>query len=484
MAHYESILAGPMSLAVELKAQSNAGNCCNQLGRMDDAVRHYREALRLNPEMADTASSIAACINYLPEASPQDVFEAHRDWDRRFGQSLLARSPHVERRRSLPTRSADNRRLRIGYVSPDFRRHPVTALFAPVMDHHDRDAFEIYCYYNHAGSDEVTDRLRSRATVWRDVATLKHEELAERIAGDGIDILVDLAGHTALNRLPSFARKPAPILVEWLGYFTTSGIAAFDYFISDPHCSPVGQEAWFTEKLVRLPHTRFCYEPYPFMPEVGPLPALARSFITFGCFNNLAKVNRKVLQLWARVLAAVPGSRLALQAQALLDAGNCRRFLDIAQACGLPADRIDVRPYAPLTEAARAYHDIDIALDPFPFCGGMTSFESLWMGVPVITLESPLVAGRQTLSMLNNLGCSAWVAQDADAYVGIARNLAGDLRALSETRQGLRESFRASPLMDYAGFTRALEGAYRNMWSSGPFPPDAPGRLGDKRGLM
>lgn len=470
MAHYEGILAGPMSLAVELKAHSNAGNCCNQLGRMEDAVRHYREALRLNPDMTDTASSIAACINYLPGASPQEVFDTHRDWDRRFGEELLTRSPHRERNRQRTASTAGRRRLRIGYVSPDFRRHPVTALFAPVMERHDRGSFEVYCYYNHRGSDEVTERLRSLATAWRDVAPLGHDALAAQIAADGIDILVDLAGHTALNRLPAFALKPAPILVEWLGYFTTTGMAAFDYFISDPYCSPADQDTWFTEKLVRLPHTRFCYEPYPFMPEVSPLPALSRHIVTFGCFNNLAKVNDSVLQLWSRVLDAVPDSRLALQALALQDAGNRDRFLARARACGINADRIDVRTYAPLKEAAHAYHDIDIALDPFPFCGGMTSFEALWMGVPVITLASPLVAGRQTLSMLENLGYREWIATDADAYVAIARELARELPALAAHREGLRGRFRASALMDYAGFTTSLEQAYRDMWSRGPRP--------------
>ena len=464
MEHYEGILADPMSLPVELKAHSNAGNCCNQLGRMEDAVRHYREALRLNPDMPDTASSIAACINYLPGASPADVLDAHRDWDRRFGETLLANSPYLRTADTRDRNPANGRRLRIGYVSPDFRRHPVTALFAPVMDRHDRDAFEIYCYYNHRGSDEVTDRLRARATVWRDVAGLEHDALAAQIAADRIDILVDLAGHTALNRLPAFARKPAPILVEWLGYFTTTGIGAFDYFISDPHCSPPGQEAWFTERLVRLPHTRFCYEPYPFMPEVSPLPALTRGYVTFGCLNNLAKVNRDVLELWARVLAAVPRSRLALQAHALEDADNRRRFLGLASQCGIAAERIIIRPYAALREAAHAYHDIDIALDPFPFCGGMTSFESLWMGVPVVTRDSPLIAGRQTLSMLVNLGHPEWIARDSEAYAAIARQLAGDLQALAARRAGLRGRFRSSALMDHAGFTTALERAYHDMW--------------------
>ena len=464
-AHYRSLLDSGPTPEVELKAHSNLANCCNQLGLMGEAIRHYRETLRLNPAYADTASSIASCLNYEPDCTPADVLAAHRDWSRRFAAGL--HDPH----RRWDRGRAPERRLRIGYVSPDFRRHPVAALFAPVVERHDSECFEVFCYYNYRGSDDVTERIRRAAAHWRDVIDLDDAGLARRIEEDRIDILVDLAGHTAHNRLRAFARKPAPILVEWLGYFNTTGIDAFDYFLSDPHSSPPGQDQWFAETLLRLPDTRFCYAPYPFMPEVGELPALMsrnrggqRGHVTFGCFNNLAKLNPAVLKLWARILNAVPAARLVIQAQALDDLPNRARFAQAAAGCGIPADRTELRPFVPLEDAAKAYHGIDIALDPFPFCGGMTSFEALWMGVPVVTREAELIAGRQTLAMLANLGLSELAGRDDEAYVDIAVRLAGDLDRLARLRRDLRPRFAASPLMDYARFTTGLEAALRGMW--------------------
>ena len=455
---YRDILSGNHASDVMLKAHLNFANTCNQLGQMGEAIAHYRAALQLDPTLADTASSIAACINYDPRSTAADVLEAHRDWARRFAVGV--------RRARLPAninRDPD-RRLRIGYVSADFRQHPVTALFAPVIERHDRRGFEVFCYYNHRGADAVTARIRAAADQWRSVAGIEHVALADMIVADRIDILVDLAGHTAHNRLQVFARKPAPVLVEWLGYFNTTGIEAIDYFISDPHSSPPQQEQWFSERLVRLPHTRFCYEPGAHMPEVNALPALAGGGVTFGCFNNLAKVNEGVLALWARLLDAVPGSRLVIQAQALDGASNRARFAALSASCGMAQDRLELRPFVLLEVAARAYHGIDIALDPFPFCGGMTSFEALWMGVPVVTRESEGVAGRQTLSMLRNLGLDRLVARDEADYLRIAIVLASDIAALAALRRDLRQRFRASPLMDYDAFTTALESEYRSMW--------------------
>jgi protein O-GlcNAc transferase len=275
---------------------------------------------------------------------------------------------------------------------------------------------------------------------------------------------VDLAGHTSHNRLGVFARKPAPLLVSWLGYFNTTGLDSFDYFLTDPWSSPPGQETYFVEQLLRLPHTRFCYEPWEFVPEVNALPALERGHVTFGCFNNLSKLNDRVLALWARVLQAVPGSRLVIQAQSLNDIPNRERFAQLAVSLGIARERLELREFMPLDQAALAYHGIDIALDPFPFSGGMTSFEALWMGVPVVTLEQPLIAGRQTLSMLHNLGLPELVAKSEQDYVAITAGLAGDPQNLAALRAGLRPRFAASPLADYDAFARDLATAFRGMW--------------------
>jgi len=443
-----------------LKAHSNLANCYNQLGRITDALHHYRETLRLNPALADTASSIAACVNYEPSTTAQDVLDAHLDWARRFAGNNAG----IMRSGNWSNNRDPERRLRVGLVSPDLRRHPVAALCVAALERLDPDALEVFCYYNFPSEDIITGRIRKATRGWRDISKLDDDEVIAAVKADGIDILIDLAGHTTHNRLGVFVRKPAPVQVSWLGYFNTTGLDSFDYFITDPHTSPPEQDAFFVEKLVRLPHTRFCFEPWEFVPEVGPLPAIERGHVTFGCFNNLAKLNSPVLVLWARILAASPNSRLVIQAASLNDAANLERFAALAAGLGVPRDRLELRNFVPLEQAARAYHDIDIALDPFPFCGGMTSFESLWMGVPVVTLEQPLIAGRQTLAMLRNIGHPEWIARDEDQYVAIATGLAGNIEKLSAIRRELRPQFAASPLADYDGFAQDLTAALRGMW--------------------
>ncbi|MSQ71791.1 MAG: tetratricopeptide repeat protein [Betaproteobacteria bacterium] len=455
VSHYEAVLAQRPGLWT---ARNNLGNCLNQLGRMDEAVAQYRAAMALNPDLPDIASGICSGVNYDPRCSPGEVFLEHRNWTLSFARR------HYPGVLTWPNDRNPEKRLRIGYLSPDFCRHPVSNLFAPVAERHDRNAVEVFCYYNFGRNDAMTDRLRSKADTWRVIVGLSDEEVAARIRADGIDILVDLAGHTSQHRLLVLARRPAPVQASWLGYFTTTGLNTVDYFVTDPHSSPEGQDAWFTEKLVRLPHTRFCYEPWEGMPEANPLPAEMRGAITFGSLNNLAKLNRDVLELWGRVVAAVPRSRLLLQAHGLGDAANRERVSELAADAGLPADRLDLRPFEFMQVGSSAYHDIDIALDPFPFCGGLSSFDALWMGVPVVTLPQQLIAGRQTTGMLANLGMQELIARDAADYVRIAAELAADHARLAAYRAGLRNRFRASPLADYAVFTKNLERAYRTMW--------------------
>ena len=253
--------------------------------------------------------------------------------------------------------------------------------------------------------------------------------------------------------------------VSWLGYFNTTGLAAVDWFFSDPHSSPPGQERYFVERLLRLPDTRFCYEPPEYSPEVAALPAARAGHVTFGCFNNLSKVNERVVALWARVLDAVPASRLCLMSIGLHDAANVEHVYSRFAAHGVEHGRLDLRPYVVHPALPAAYGEIDIALDPFPFCGGMTSLESLWMGVPVVTLEQSMIAGRQTLSMLRNLGLDELVAGDEQNYVDIAAKLSGELDALAALRAELRPRMAASPLVDAPRFTRNLEDAYRRIWA-------------------
>ena len=455
VAHLEALVAAHPEQA-EVHVQ--LANGYNQLGRAADAVREYRATWRLAPGYTDALTSVLGTLNAVPDVAPEAVLEAHCEWAAAVAAPLYPSAPRFTNSR------ASGRRLRVGYVSPDLRRHPVGAMFAPVLERHDPARLEAFCYYNYPRGDAMTERMRRAAHHWRDVAGLDDAAVADAVRADGIDILVDLVGHTKYTRMLVFARRPAPVQVSWLGYFNTTGLATMDYFVTDPVSSPGGQERYFVEALVRLPATRFCFEPPEYMPEVAPLPAQRSGTVTFGCLNNLVKLNDRVLALWARILAAVPGSRLLLQASALSDPLLQRDFRARAGALGIPSDRLELRRFVPVDEAARTYHDVDVALDPFPFCGGMTTLDALWMGVPVVTLPQVMIAGRQSASMLTNLGLAELVAADEPAYVSAAVGLARDLDRLARLRAGLRERFRASPLADYARFARDLEHAYGEMW--------------------
>ena len=453
--HLEALVAARPDSA---QARNALANCYNRLGRATDAVREYREAFRAAPDFHHALTGVLGTLNAAPEVTPEEVFAAHREWAATVAAPLYPVAPRFGNARN------PNRRLRIGYVSPDLRRHPVGTMLAPVLERHDPRRVETFCYYNYPGADVMTERMRRAAHRWRDIAELDDAAVADAIRADGIDILVDLAGHTRRTRLLVFARRPAPIQVSWLGYFNTTGLATMDYFVTDPASSPPGQERYFVERLARLPATRFCYEPPEFQPEVNALPARSRGHVTFGCLNALAKVGDRVLALWARILGAVPGARLLLQAAALNDPLVQRDFRARAAAHGIAAERLELRPFVPVELAAHAYHDIDVALDPFPFCGGMTSLDALWMGVPVVTLPQIMIAGRQGASMLANLGLPELIAADEATYISIAAGLAHDFDRLAALRAGLRERFRRSPLADFVRFTGNLEGAFEGMW--------------------
>lgn len=453
--HLEALVAAHPDA---LEARNQLANCYNRIGRVDDAVREYRETFRRAPSFHHALTSVLGTLNAVADVSPQEVFEAHRAWAASVAAPLYPAATQFKNSRDT------GRRLRIGYVSPDFRRHPVGTMFTPVLERHDPARVETFCYYNYPRGDLMTDRMKRAAHHWRDIAGQSDEAVADAIRADEIDILVDLVGHTRHTRMPVFARKPAPVQVSWLGYFNTTGLATMDYFVTDPVSSPPGQERYFVERLIRLPATRFCYEPPEFLPEVNALPAQSRGHVTFGCLNSLAKLNDRVLGLWGRILAAIPEARLVLQASALNDPLVQESLRERADAHGIGRERLELRRFVPVEQAARTYHDIDIALDPFPFCGGMTSLDAFWMGVPVVTLPQTMIASRQTASMLSNLGLSELIAGDESGYIAIAVALAFDLDRLASLRAGLRERFRRSPLADYDRFTRDLEDAFAGMW--------------------
>jgi predicted O-linked N-acetylglucosamine transferase (SPINDLY family) len=324
---------------------------------------------------------------------------------------------------------------------------------------------EIFAYPNHFRTDAVSERIKACCQGWHSAVGLSDESLVRRIRDDDIDILIDLSGHTANNRLPMFAWKPAPVQASWLGYLGTTGVAAMDYLIADPRTLPETEEAHFTEKIWRLPETYLCFTPPEGDVQVSALPAIANGFITFGCFNNLTKINDAVVALWARVLASVPDSRLFLKAKQLRDASVLQNIVERFAMHGIDSRRLLLEGTVPQrSEHLMTFHRVDIALDPFPYPGITTSVESLWMGVPVLTLAGERFLSRQGVGLLMNAGLTEWIAADADDYVARAILHAGDMQRLAALRDGLRQRVLASPIFDAPRFARHFEIALRGMW--------------------
>ncbi|MBL8383488.1 MAG: tetratricopeptide repeat protein [Burkholderiales bacterium] len=432
----------------------NLANCLNSLGRIRDAAPHYEKVTRLYPRHLPAISSAISAADYDHRISAEDNAVRRRAWMQGFADPA--------RYRDWPNDRDPERRIRIGYVSPDFREHVAMTLFDGVLRHHDRAAFEITAYDATPFRDARNRSLRARVDRWREIDTLGTDAACALIRDDAIDLLVDLAGHTAGNRLMLFARKPAPVAATWLAYPGSTGLPEIDWIVTDPHTTPPDCESLVSESVWRLPHTRFCFSP----PAASPAPRLPApaALPTFGSFNNVSKLNPAVLSLWARVLDAVPAARLLVKYASLDDATARARLTADLAAAGIEPARVEMRGWSPYAEALDQYADVHVALDPFPYCGGLTSLDALWMGVPVVTLRQRQMAGRQTEAFLANVGHPDLVAADADAYVRIAADLIGDSARLAAHRTGLREAMRASPLLDHAGFTRALESAWRGMW--------------------
>lgn len=432
---------------------NNLGIALIQQGRLAEAAQCFRHALRVQPDYAEGHSNLLFCLNYDLTVGDEALKAAHMDWDR-------VHRPASACPASCGGGSGD--RLRIGYVSPNLNRHAVGWFLAGVLEHHDRQRFTVTVYDDGSPADDLNARLRAGADVWREVGADSIEDLRRRIAEDGIDILFDLAGHTSNNRLKLFAGRAAPLQIGWLGWFHTTGLEAMDAAVMDPHTVPEGGERWFTERVIRLPHSRFCYWPPPEAPEVAPLPMRREGRVTFGSFNNLAKLNPAVIAAWAAVLRAVPESRLVLKWKTLADETLRQRLSAAFLAEGIPQERLELRLRSPHRDMLAEYGDIDIALDPFPFTGGLTSCETLWMGVPVLTL---LLSGagarpvsRQTYAFLSNLGLAEEFAASSVAdYVAKAVAWSRQPDALAALRRDLRPRMAASKLCDGGALMRALE---------------------------
>lgn len=451
-------------------ALNNLATVQQDTGHRLDAVTTLQRAVELQPDLPQPRSNLLMGLQYHPNASVADLIGYARQWGHWAtlrAERLLGQAPG---RPSVA--AATNGPLRVGYVSADFCMHPVGLFLKDVIARHDPGVVQPVCYSNGSPRDEVTEALyqavagKTGSWAWREVKDSDDVALARQIQADGIHILVDLSGHTGKSRVAMFALRPAPVQISWLGYFATTGLPAMDFVILDPCHAPPGTEAQFTERIIHLPHNRFCYSPVSFAPEVSSPPFLNNDYVTFGSFNNTAKFNEPVIDAWAAILRAVSGSRLILKWRTFIDSAYRARVLRLFAERGITAERIELRPMSGHRQLLEEYADLDIALDPFPFSGGHTSCEALWMGVPVVTLPCERVVSRQTWSFLNNIGLPGLAAQDEDSYIRLAVSLANSPERLLQLRQELRVRMRGSALCDVDGFTRYLEAGYRLAWQT------------------
>ncbi len=529
------------------EAHNNLGATLEDTGDMPAAIACYRRAAELKPESAAIGSNLVYAMHFSADYSAEQIFAAHQAWNDRHAIPValsakaqadgragsLGQSLAPSRENANPRTTAPQRKLRIGYVSPDFRDHVIGRFMRPILANHDRSAVEIFCYSEVVSPDAMTHELRSHAEHWRVILGLPGEMAAERIRADGIDILVDLTMHMARNRLLLFARRPAAVQICYLAYCSTTGIDAMDYRLTDRWLDPLakplvktetsqtsktnpslppgesGSEGElqtaqrgdrphltsparlpsavrlgleesspksggrgtrglpYSEQSVYLPETYWCYEAPAEAPDVSPAPANANGFVTFGCLNNLCKVSPGALEVWAEILARVPNSRLILHAKEGSHRERIRqRFLDLGvnlRSGVNDHDRLLFVPMLSLRSYFALYGQIDLSLDPFPYCGGTTTLDALWMGVPVITLAGETAVGRGGVSILSNLGLADLIARSKSAYVETAVRMAGDVPRLNQLRQSLRERMKSSSLTDAPRFTRNLERIFQQI---------------------
>lgn len=438
-----------------VEAYNSLGNALKDLGELDNAVASYRRALEIKPDYIGAYDNLLFAINYHPDMKCEDVFEVYREYEKRFG--LFHPRIWNDNRDKGNTR----RRLKIGYVSPDFRLHSCRHFLEPLLHNHDKSAFEIYAYAELAKEDEVTARYKRYVDHWVSTRGMSDDALCERICTDGIDILVDLAGHTANNRLTVFARKPAPVSLSWLGFGYTTGLSAIDYLLTDVICAPEGSEKLFSEIPWRLETPGYVYRPAEGMGAVSSLPAIMRGHISFGTLTRAVRINHRTIRVWSEILKRVEGARLIIDSSnfqmASIQAALAEKFMDY----GIERERLEIGYHSPPWDTMR---NIDIGLDCFPHNSGTTLFETLYMGIPFITLADRPSVGRLGSSILEGLGHPEWIAQSEDEYIEMAVALALNLPKLADLRSRLRKEMETGPLMDEVGFANKVEEAYRNMF--------------------
>jgi predicted O-linked N-acetylglucosamine transferase (SPINDLY family) len=439
----------------------NLGNVEKYLGNFAEAIACYLRDIELETDPAERVrrhSYLLISLHYDERLSHDQLFEAHKAWADRYARPFY---PTVAAWSNVRD---PERPLRLGYVSGSFNGLIVGHLIESVLAHHDRERFRLTLYSSTARQDAKTARLRELADAWVEIGGLDDDAAAARIRDDAIDILVDLDGHSPTGRPLLFARKPAPVQVEWLDYFDTSGLETIDFILTDPYTTPVDSPQRFSETPWRLPHTRFCYTPPDYAPPVAEPPCLAGRPFTFGSFNRQDKLNPALLGTWAEILGAVPGARLLLKNRGLDVAAVRASVLETFGKAGIGPDRLVLRGASPHAGMLAEYGEVDVALDTFPYNGGLTSCECLWMGVPIVALEAERMIGRQSAAMLRLLGLDDWVAGSPADYVRLAVEKSRLPAALAPLRGALRDRMAASPLCDAGRFARDLEGAFRTLW--------------------
>ena len=440
---------------VYAEPHTNRGNLLKDRGELDAAIACYRRAIELRPDLSALHSNLLLTLHYHPDYSPADLEREHRAWAARHVAPLVpARRPHGND-------AKPDRRLRIGYVSPDFREHPVTRFVLPLFEEHERRQVEVFAYSDVTTPDAVTGLVRDRVDRWHDVATFGDEQLAEVIRADGIDVLVDLAAHSGRNRLLTFARKPAPVQVTYLAYCSTTGVDAIDYRVTDRFLDPPGQPSHYTETSIRVPNCYWCYSAPPLPNSARPAAERRPGPPTFGCLNNFAKVTDVTLDLWARLLRRVPEARLLVYARTDAHRDRVRRAL---REGGVEESRAAFVGLQPLADYLETYRAIDVALDPHPYGGGTTTCDALWMGVPVVSLAGRTAVSRAGATLLAHVGLEHLVARTEDQYVELAARSIRDASGLAALRRELRRSIESSPVMNARQFARDLETELRTVW--------------------
>jgi len=433
---------------------NNLGNALRETGDLDGAIKSFERAEAINPLPQFGSNRLFAMMHH-PGIDAQQLTEAHAQWNRRYAGNIKPIA--CSRDHLLP-----DHRLRVGYVSPDFHDHPISRFFLPLLGNHARDRFEIFCYSDSAKLDQVSSMIASKADAWRNVATLSGEQLARQICEDRIDVLVDLAKHTDAKILLACAHRPAPLQISYLAYCGPTGLSAMDYYLTDSHIDPPLQDVNQIGEKPLLLETFWCYAPPEEAPEVNALPALSNGFVTYGCLNHFCKITEPTLHTWREILKKIPHSKLLLHSP---PGSHRQRIIDFFAEAEIDSHQLEFVPRMPLRYYLQQYGRIDIALDPFPWGGGTTTCDALWMGVPVITLAGQTPVSRSGLSLLSSAGMPELAADSVGRYIEIAIELATKPADLANRRQLIRQQMIGSRLMDLPRFVRQVEAAYLQMWN-------------------